>query len=212
MLGWTEADVLGQNASLFFTPEDQAAEAPATEMATARDYGRATDERWHVKKGGERFWANGPMMPLVDDETNVIEGYLKILRDRTEQRLAEEKTPRAKLSCAACLKARRLHQSARSCGADRVHQRGWPAGDGSRDFCAIQGRPWAGLWEDNGARLLKRPWRQRRPEAPGGSPALAKTLKGTPRWWDVQVTLSWFRRRAGPAAGDLPGRDGPKAS
>ena len=31
-------------------------------------------------------------MPLIDDESGAVEGYLKILRDRTEQKLAEEKT------------------------------------------------------------------------------------------------------------------------
>ena len=51
--------------------------------------GHENDDRWHVKKGGVRFWANGMMMPLKD-EAGDIKGYLKILRDRTEQKLDRE--------------------------------------------------------------------------------------------------------------------------
>ena len=189
VLGWTEADVLGQNASLFFTPEDQAAEAPATEMATARDYGRATDERWHVKKGGERFWANGSMMPLVDDETNVIEGYLKILRDRTEQRLAEEKTRQSEAFLRSVLES----------SGDSIAVLGLPGqivfmneagllGMEAVDISAIQNQPWVSLWEDDGATAAEEAMAAAKAGSTGRFTALARTLKGNPRWWDVQVT------------------------
>ena len=189
VLGWTEADVLGQNASLFFTPEDQAAEAPATEMATARDYGRATDERWHVKKGGERFWANGSLMPLVDDETNVIEGYLKILRDRTEQRLAEEKTRQSEAFLRSVLES----------SGDSIAVLGLPGqivfmneaglqGMEAVDISAIQNHPWVSLWEDDGATAAEEAMAAAKAGSTGRFTALARTLKGNPRWWDVQVT------------------------
>ena len=189
MLGWSEAEVLGQDASLFFTPEDREAEAPAKEMAIARDYGRATDERWHVKKGGERFWANGSMMPLVDDETNVIEGYLKILRDRTEQRLAEEKTRQSEAflrsvleSSGDCIKVLDLE------GRIEFMNEGGLRGMEAEDFSAIQGRPWASLWEDNGAAAAEEAMAVAKAGGTGRFTGLTKTLKGTPRWWDVQVT------------------------
>jgi PAS domain S-box-containing protein len=189
VLGWTEADVLGQNASLFFTPEDQAAEAPATEMATAREYGRATDERWHVRKGGERFWANGSLMPLVDDETNVIEGYLKILRDRTEQRLAEEKTRQSEAflrsvleSSGDCIKVLDLE------GRIEFMNEGGLRGIEAEDFSAIQGSPWASLWEDDGAAAAEEAMAVAKAGGAGRFTGLTKTLRGTPRWWDVQVT------------------------
>jgi PAS domain S-box-containing protein len=85
VLGWTEAEMLGQSVHRFFTPEDVAAGVPAAEMATARRDGQASDERWHVRKSGERFWASGELMPLRGD-SGELTGFIKILRDRTLER------------------------------------------------------------------------------------------------------------------------------
>ena len=89
ILGWTEEEMCGQPVDRFFTPEDQAADRPQTEMRLALETGVGTDERWHQRKDGERFWANGEMTPLRGDDGTVV-GFVKVLRDRTEQRLAEE--------------------------------------------------------------------------------------------------------------------------
>ncbi len=89
VLGWQDAEALGQLAHLFFTPEDCAAGVPENEMEKARTQGRASDERWHLRRDGSRFWASGLMMPLRH-EGGQLQGYLKMLRDRTEQRQAEE--------------------------------------------------------------------------------------------------------------------------
>ena len=85
VMGWTEAEMLGQSLHTFFTPEAVAAGAVEQEMATAQRDGRAIDERWHLRKGGERFWASGELMPLKD-EAGALTGFVKILRDRTEER------------------------------------------------------------------------------------------------------------------------------
>ncbi|UPG74822.1 PAS domain-containing protein (plasmid) [Roseomonas gilardii subsp. gilardii] len=87
ILGWTEAEMLGRPADLIFLPEDQAAGFPGGEMARAALDGRAADDRWHRRRDGSRFWASGEMMPLRD-ERGTHTGYLKLLRDRTEQHLA----------------------------------------------------------------------------------------------------------------------------
>ncbi|HWI83076.1 ATP-binding protein [Ramlibacter sp.] len=88
VLGWSEQDMLGQTVHRFFTPEDNASGTVEREMAQARRAGRAADERWHLRAGGERFWASGELMPLRD-EGGAITGFVKILRDRTEQRVGE---------------------------------------------------------------------------------------------------------------------------
>ncbi|RYE95152.1 MAG: PAS domain S-box protein, partial [Oxalobacteraceae bacterium] len=85
-LGWSEAEMLGQPVDRFFTPEDQKAGRPQIEMDLARINGMATDERWHQRKSGERFWAMGEMTPLQSDD-GMLTGYVKVLRDRTEQRV-----------------------------------------------------------------------------------------------------------------------------
>lgn len=87
LLGWKEADVLGRPLRLIFTPEDCAAGLPEAETQRALEEGRAVDERWLIRRDGTRFFAMGELLPLHDGE---LLGYLKILRDRTEQRRAEE--------------------------------------------------------------------------------------------------------------------------
>ena len=82
--GWTESEMLGEPVAKFFTSEDVEAGVPEQEMASAVLRGRGIDERWHVRKSGERFWASGELSPLRD-AAGAHTGYVKILRDRTEQ-------------------------------------------------------------------------------------------------------------------------------
>jgi PAS domain S-box-containing protein len=88
VLGFSEADVLGQSADLIFTPEDRERGEPDREMQQARDHGRAEDDRWHVRKDGTRFWASGVLAPVYQDGT--LQGYVKVLRDTTKHRRAEQ--------------------------------------------------------------------------------------------------------------------------
>jgi PAS domain S-box-containing protein len=84
ILGWTEDEMLGRDSSRFFTPEDRAAGRMRTEMAMALETEVGPDERWHLRKSGERFFASGEMTPLRADDGSVV-GFVKVLRDRTEQ-------------------------------------------------------------------------------------------------------------------------------
>ena len=93
LMQWPEAEAVGQELALIFTPEDRATRVPEQEMARARLEGRAEDERWHQRRDGSRFWASGLLMPLQD--SGEILGYLKILRDQTARREAEEALRRA---------------------------------------------------------------------------------------------------------------------
>ena len=63
-------------------------------MQVALREGRASDERWHLRKGGERFWASGEMMVLRDDDGAHL-GFVKIMRDRTAEHLAGEALKKA---------------------------------------------------------------------------------------------------------------------
>lgn len=87
VMGWTAEEMLGQSVERFFTPEDRAAGRVELEMQRALQEGRASDERWHVRKDGQRFWASGELMPLYDDN-HCHGGFVKILRDRTSEHLA----------------------------------------------------------------------------------------------------------------------------
>ncbi len=95
ILGWSAEEMVGRPTATFFTPEDRAADRPATEMRCAAQTGRAADERWHLRKDGSRFWASGEMMPLRAPDGSDL-GFLKILRDRTEATRREGETRRAR--------------------------------------------------------------------------------------------------------------------
>jgi two-component system, chemotaxis family, CheB/CheR fusion protein len=88
LLGYAEAEVVGQSADIIFTDEDRAAGAPEQEMRTAVAHDRATDERWHQRKDGLRFWASGALM-LMRDAAGQPFGFVKILRDQTAAREAQ---------------------------------------------------------------------------------------------------------------------------
>lgn len=89
ILGWSEEEVLGQPAALIFVPEDRVAGVPEQEFATARETGRAEDERWHLRKDGSRFYASGVMTRLQDDKGAFL-GFGKVLRDLTERKRHED--------------------------------------------------------------------------------------------------------------------------
>jgi len=91
ILGYTEAEIVGEDASKFFTPEDRAKDIPRKEMNTAATSGRAEDERWHMRRDGSRFWASGVVTPVRDGSGELI-GFSKVMRDMTERnRLTEER-------------------------------------------------------------------------------------------------------------------------
>ena len=87
MFGYTREEVLGKFTGIFFTPEDNAAGMPMQEIARAAKTGFATDERWHVHKDGSRFFMSGVMRPITEGS---ITGYVKIARNITDRKLAEE--------------------------------------------------------------------------------------------------------------------------
>ena len=89
VLGWDRDEVIGESATVIFTPEDVACNVPQTEMRRSVEMGRAEDERWHIRKDRSRFWGNGLMMPLRCEAGKHI-GFLKILRDRTDQRQIQD--------------------------------------------------------------------------------------------------------------------------
>jgi len=89
LLGFKEAEILGQSAALTFTPEDREANAPENELATARDRGKAGDERWHLRKDGTRFWGSATLTPFVDEDGAML-GYVKVFQDRTREWAAQE--------------------------------------------------------------------------------------------------------------------------
>jgi PAS domain S-box-containing protein len=88
VLGYTAEMALGMDFSALFTESDRAAQSDRLELEKVRTTGRAEDSRWHLRQDGSRFWANGVAMRLDGPE---VVGVMKILRDETAFKVAEEK-------------------------------------------------------------------------------------------------------------------------
>jgi two-component system, chemotaxis family, CheB/CheR fusion protein len=97
--GYLTDEVIGETGDVLFVEEDRYAGAPEREARQALDEGRAADERWHRRKNGSRFWGSGVMMAMRDAEGGQPIGLLKIFRDHTQARAAEQalETSRAEL-------------------------------------------------------------------------------------------------------------------
>ncbi|MCA1846455.1 MAG: PAS domain S-box protein, partial [Actinobacteria bacterium] len=89
IFGYEAAEIIGRPGAALFTPEDNLQAIPQREMKFASETGRAEDSRWHLRKDGSRFWANGVMVGLRDESGTVV-GLGKIVRDDTERKRAEE--------------------------------------------------------------------------------------------------------------------------
>ena len=88
LFGYSADEVEGTPAHEIFVPPDRHAGVPEAELQTARDQGRAEDERWHLRKDGSRFWASGIMIALRKD--GELHGYAKVVRDFTDRRQLDE--------------------------------------------------------------------------------------------------------------------------
>ena len=87
--GYSEAEILGRNFSVFFTEEDNQSGKPRFELEMAARHGRFEDEGWRVRKDGSRFWANVTVTAMRDSEGKLI-GFAKVTRDFTERMQAHK--------------------------------------------------------------------------------------------------------------------------
>ena len=95
VFGFTPEEIIGNSIDAIFTIEDIAMGQPKRERRTATECGRATDYRWHVRKDRSHFWADGILTPIPGpaDPGKPI-GFLKILRDVTDRKLAQDEIHR----------------------------------------------------------------------------------------------------------------------
>jgi PAS domain S-box-containing protein len=87
--GYEASEIIGRHFSVFYPPEDIAADKPGYELRVAAREGRFEDEGWRVRKDGSLFWANVIITALRDPAGNLV-GYAKVTRDLTERRMTEE--------------------------------------------------------------------------------------------------------------------------
>lgn len=89
LLGYSEQEWIGQPASIIFTPAEKAMEVCEAEMRKALESGSATDIRWHRRKDGTEFFANG-FMNVIRDDSGALLGYIKIMSDETARKQLQD--------------------------------------------------------------------------------------------------------------------------
>ena len=86
--GYRAEEIIGQNFSRFYTPEDRAAGEPQRALDMARAEGRFEKEGIRVRKDGSHFWAN-VVVDAIQAEDGTLLGFAKVTRDITEKKEAE---------------------------------------------------------------------------------------------------------------------------
>lgn len=89
LTGYTEAEALGQHFSMLYPREDLNAEHALYELSMARKNGRYEEEGLRVRKDGSRYYAQIQVWPM-EDKSGAIIGFVKITRDITARRQAEQ--------------------------------------------------------------------------------------------------------------------------
>lgn len=189
LLGWTEIEAVGHHACMIFTAEDNARDACDREMATAAKLGRAEDERWHKRNDGSVIWGSGLMMRFEDEDTGEHVGYLKILRDRTSQHIANQKLLESEElsralfeSSADCVKLLELDGT--------LHYINGPGLCLMEidDFTSFAGQHWDLLWPKQYRQDIQNAMAEARESRSGRFEGVCPTAKGNLKSWDVQVS------------------------
>ncbi len=107
LLGYGEREFLGRAGTILFTPEDRERGEPERELRTAATEGRASDDRWLVRKDGSRFWATG-ITARVNDQAGRLIGYSKVFRDLTEEKDAQDLLRESEERLRVALRAARM--------------------------------------------------------------------------------------------------------
>jgi PAS domain S-box-containing protein len=90
MLGHSPEEAVGQDGALIFTAEDRERGYPGFELQIAARDSYSEDSRWHVRRDGTLIWVSGAVSAIRDDKGGLL-GFVKIMRDMTDQRAHTER-------------------------------------------------------------------------------------------------------------------------
>jgi PAS domain S-box-containing protein len=88
------SEIIGQSVSCFYTQEDLDLGKSQWGLKIAASQGHFEDEGWRVRKDGSRFWAN-VVITALRDAKGQLQGFVRVTRDITERKRAEEALQRA---------------------------------------------------------------------------------------------------------------------
>ncbi len=93
---WSKEEVFGYSAEKrraatppsLFVPEDLEKGLNQYELEIAARDSRSQDDRWHLRKDGQRIWASGTVTALRDGAG--LQGFVKVVHDRTDLRFGNQ--------------------------------------------------------------------------------------------------------------------------
>ena len=88
--GYKPVEIIGKNFRIFYTKENREAGLPDQLLEEAIKKGRVEHEGWRVRKDGTNFWGN-VIITALHDENKTVVGFIKVTRDLTERKKAEER-------------------------------------------------------------------------------------------------------------------------
>lgn len=101
--GYSANEVIGKHISIFYNAEEIERGEPEYNLNAAKVRGRYESEGWRVRKDGTEFWADVVLTALYDDDKNLI-GYVKITRDITDKKIAEEQLKQSEAQLQSIIK------------------------------------------------------------------------------------------------------------
>ena len=93
--GYRAEEIIGKHFSQFYPPADIQAGKPQHKLEVAAAEGRLLDEGWRIRKDGSAFWAY-VVITALHDESGHLRGFVKVTRDMTEHKRAQEQLVTAK--------------------------------------------------------------------------------------------------------------------
>ena len=88
LMGWSEAEAVGQHVSTFYPQDARQAGKPQADLARVQAEGKIEEDSWFLRQDGSEFLAHVSITALYD-RTGVLRGFGKVLRDVTDQRASE---------------------------------------------------------------------------------------------------------------------------
>jgi PAS domain S-box-containing protein len=93
VLGYEKVEFLRTTAADLYPPEARKTGVPAADLAAADHRGRATVERWLLRKDGSRFFGSLATTSVHDRDGRLL-GYARRLRDLSQRKQVEEQLRR----------------------------------------------------------------------------------------------------------------------
>jgi len=93
--GFKADEAIGQHVSFLYPDDDDIREKLEQKLKRAAAEGHLGNEGWHLKKDGERFWANVITMALREED-GTLQGFARVVRDFTDRHERDEKLRRSR--------------------------------------------------------------------------------------------------------------------